>query len=101
MVGNIFQLKTQHSYRGYYFISRFLEDCQEAQNNMAWIPFGAGPRICLGMRFAQMEYKIALSRILKRFNILRCDETKVPCPTKKNGINGPSEGVYVKLEKRE
>ena len=48
-----------------------------------------------------MEYKIALSRIWKRFNILRCGETKVPCPTKKNGINGPSEGVYVKLEKRE
>ena len=38
-----------------------------------------------------MEYKIALCRILKRFNILRCDETKVPCPTKKNGVNGPSE----------
>ena len=69
-------------------------------NTMAWIPFGVGPRMCLGMRFAQMEYKIALVRVLKRFNIVRCSETKIPCPVKKNGLTGPSEGVYVVLERR-
>ena len=67
---------------------------------MAWIPFGAGPRMCLGMRFAQMEYKITLARVLKKFNIKRCQATKVPLPTKKSGVHGPSEGVYVVLERR-
>ena len=79
---------------------RFLEDCQDTPNNLAWCPFGIGPRICIGMRFAVMEYKIALTRLLKRFNIKRCAETKVPCPTKKNGVISPSEGVTVILEKR-
>ena len=52
------------------------------------------------MRFAQMEYKIALARVLKKFNIKRCQETKVPLSTKKNGVHGPSERVYVVLERR-
>ena len=56
--------------------------------------------MCLGMRFAQMEYKITLARVLKKFNIKRCQATKVPLPTKKNGVHGPSEGVYVVLERR-
>ena len=80
--------------------SRFDEDCQETANTLAWIPFGVGPRICLGMRFAILEYKIALTRIVKKFTIERCAETKVPCPTKKNGAFTPSEGVYVKLKRR-
>ena len=79
---------------------RFLEDCQDTPNTLAWCPFGAGPRICLGMRFAVMEYKIALTRLLKQFNIKRCNETKVPCPTRKNAIYSPSEGVTIMLERR-
>ena len=80
--------------------SRFDEDCQETANTLAWIPFGAGPRMCLGMRFAILEIKIVLTRIMKKFTIERCAETKVPCPTKKNGVFSPSEGVYVKLKRR-
>lgn len=79
---------------------RFEEDCQDTPSTLAWCPFGAGPRICLGMRFAVMEYKIALIRILKRFNIKRCPETKVPCPTRVNAVYSPSQGVTVMLEKR-
>ena len=79
---------------------RFQEDCVDAANTMAWVPFGVGPHMCIGTRFAVLEYKFALTRILKRFNIKRCDETKVPCPTKKFGLLSPSEGVFVKLEKK-
>ncbi len=79
---------------------RFLEDCQDTPNTLAWCPFGVGPRMCLGMRFAVMEYKIALTRLLKMFNIKRCDETKVPCPTKVMGLLSPSEDVTVILERR-
>ncbi len=79
---------------------RFLEDCQDTPNTLAWCPFGIGPRICIGMRFAVMEYKIALARLLKRYNIKKCPQTKVPCPTKKNGVFSPSEGVTIILERR-
>ena len=53
------------------------------------------------MRFALIEAKIALARILKEFIILPSNKTKEPLrddPT--NAISYPEHGLYVKLEKR-
>ncbi|UJR17323.1 hypothetical protein I4U23_004218 [Adineta vaga] len=37
---------------------------------MAYMSFGAGPRSCLGIRFAFMELKMCLSQLLRRYIIL-------------------------------
>jgi cytochrome P450 len=42
----------------------------------AWMPFGAGPRICIGMAFAVTEIAVALRLILRRFSIALTG----PCP---------------------
>ncbi|CAF1089703.1 unnamed protein product, partial [Rotaria sordida] len=39
---------------------------------LAWIPFGAGPRNCVAMRFALMEIKMAVIRICKIYSIIDC-----------------------------
>ncbi|PPD98336.1 hypothetical protein GOBAR_DD04585 [Gossypium barbadense] len=50
---------------------RFAEGIAKATNYNAAVfcPFGIGPRSCVGMSFATMEIKIALSMILQRCTI--------------------------------
>ncbi|CAA0825563.1 cytochrome P450- family 709- subfamily B-polypeptide 2 [Striga hermonthica] len=50
---------------------RFADGLSKATNgnSFAFIPFGAGPRVCVGSNFAVNETKIALSMILQRYKL--------------------------------
>ncbi|XP_023933140.1 cytochrome P450 3A29-like [Lingula anatina] len=80
---------------------RFSPENKATRHPMAWLPFGAGPRNCVGMRFAILEAKIALARVLKHFTIERCAETEVPLKKVERATTVPMNGVTVKLVKRE
>ena len=41
------------------------------------MPFGHGPRNCIGMRFALTEAKITLAKVLLRFRFEKTVETEV------------------------
>jgi cytochrome P450 len=69
---------------------------------MAWIPFGAGPRNCVGMRFALTELKMLLVRLLKTYSIVDCGEqTRQPFENLKEHFVITPEQAIVRLQRRD
>ncbi len=48
---------------------RFAPERAEARHKYAFLPFGAGPRICIGNHFALMEAKIILATVIQRYTV--------------------------------
>ena len=57
---------------------RFMPENRHNIIPYTYLPFGAGPRNCLGMRFALMEAKIALSYLVYHYKFVRTANTPVP-----------------------
>lgn len=80
---------------------RFTPEAKANRHPFVYLPFGAGPRSCVGMRLAQLEMKMALVRLFRRFNVVTCSETKVPLELKSFSTLGPKNGIFVKITRRD
>ncbi|CAF1336411.1 unnamed protein product [Adineta steineri] len=66
---------------------------------LAYVSFGAGPRSCVGIRFAMMEIKMTCVRLLKTFTILKCGKLESNFQIHDRATIKP-EAVWVKFEHR-
>lgn len=77
---------------------RFNEDNKNSIDTNTYMPFGIGPRMCIGMRFAQLEIKTILFYFLKEFKFEPCAKSTIPLVLDPTTIQPePKEGFWVKV----
>ncbi|XP_055619245.1 probable cytochrome P450 9f2 [Toxorhynchites rutilus septentrionalis] len=81
---------------------RFSEENRSSINTGAYIPFGVGPRNCIGSRLALMEVKSIIYYLLKDFSMEPTEKTQIPLQlSKKGGFSLLSEkGIWLELKPR-
>lgn len=57
---------------------RFSKEEKAKRPELAYFPFGEGPRICIGARFGMMQTKIGLVGLLKEYRYAFCKNTPDP-----------------------
>ncbi|KAH8410923.1 hypothetical protein KR222_009875, partial [Zaprionus bogoriensis] len=78
---------------------RFLAEQMTKRPTASWLPFGDGPRNCIGMRFGKMQTSIALFHLLRRFQFSVCPRTESKIQfVKSNILLCPANGIYLKLQ---
>ncbi|KAF2896690.1 hypothetical protein ILUMI_09487 [Ignelater luminosus] len=79
---------------------RFCPENKANRHGAAWIPFGDGPRACIGLRFGIMQTKVGLATLLKNFRFTLHSKTKLPLEIDPRGfVASVREGVWLRAKR--
>ncbi|KAI4485632.1 hypothetical protein M0802_012661 [Mischocyttarus mexicanus] len=76
---------------------RFLNE-DNSINETTYLPFGRGPRNCIGERFAVVQTKVGLITFLRNYEVDVCEKTEIPYPFSPSAFMlQPKNGIYLKF----
>jgi cytochrome P450 family 6 len=79
---------------------RFNPEEVQKRHPCAFLPFGEGPRNCIGMRFGQLQSKLGLAKLLMNYKLTLDDKTQQPMKQDPQASSPSILGdVWLKAEK--
>lgn len=79
---------------------RFTPEEKAKRHPYSYIPFGGGPRMCIGMKLALLEVKLALAKLLHHVEFMTTERTEVPLKLRTASTISPDSAVYLKIRRR-
>lgn len=79
---------------------RFMNEDKKDRASHLYLAFGAGPRNCIGLRFAMLSAKLAMVELIKNFKFSTCEKTVDPIQFDKRSLLLKAQGgLWVRIEK--
>ena len=77
---------------------RFNPNNEQSYPTFAYLPFGEGPRNCIGKRLALMNVKMTLITILKDLHFKKTTDTEVPLDLNSGSLTlSPVNGIKLSI----
>lgn len=80
---------------------RFLDENRKNRHRYAFLSFGEGPRICLGMKFGLTQSKIGIATLLTKYRVKPSDKQELPLEiSRKSFLLAAKNGIWVRFVER-
>lgn len=79
---------------------RFTPEEIQKRHPCSWLPFGEGPRHCVGLRFGKMQTGIGLATLVKNFRFSLCEKTPEVLQMNPASVTlATIGGIYLRVER--
>ncbi|XP_058800198.1 cytochrome P450 6a2-like [Phymastichus coffea] len=79
---------------------RFTPENKAKRHNFSYVPFGEGPRQCIGKRLGSLKPKIALFYMLLNYEFSVCEKTSIPIKYQPDYFVQVPYDIYLKVRRR-
>ncbi|XP_069694675.1 probable cytochrome P450 6a13 [Periplaneta americana] len=81
---------------------RFTDANKNSRQHFTYLPFGEGPRVCIGFRYGVLQVKVGLAALLLHYEFSACPQTK-SCPDlhSRTWVTSPAGGMRLRIRKRQ
>lgn len=78
---------------------RFTKEQIASRHAFSWMPFGDGPRSCIGIRFAMMQMRLCIAMTLINFKVSPSEKTLIPMKFQPDIQSiSPLGGMFLNIE---